>query len=287
MDLRISDIKLRINFFFIVIIAAALIAGLYREIIAALLALSVHECAHIFIGKELGLKIEELELSPFGGRIKVILDDTSSEAEMLTALAGPFANFVTVGVIIFLLKQKFISAELSEQLIHYQLMLGFFNIIPAFPLDGGRIFALWLRQHVSYTSSVRIASKMGKILAIVLLAIGILGLTFKRVFVSLFIASFFLFYQATMEEKNVVLIFMNQLIKKKQIILKKKYILGEFIIVVEDTPVKEILYLFSPQKYFVVLIMDENMSIKNYLTETEIFDKILEKGLELNMKDLI
>jgi stage IV sporulation protein FB len=55
----------------------------------------------------------------------------------------------------------------------------------------------------------------------------------------------------------------------------------------EDTPVKKILYLFAPQKYFIVYILDKNMEIKKYLTETEIFDKVIEKGLDLKMKDLI
>ena len=60
-------------------------------------------------------------------------------------------------------------------------MLGIFNMLPALPLDGGRIFALWLRQRVGYTSSVRIASQTGKILAFLMLLFALLGLFYKRV----------------------------------------------------------------------------------------------------------
>lgn len=287
MDLRIYNIKLSINFIFIFIIVSAFVAGLYKEITAVLLALAVHEMAHIIVGRELGLDIEELELSPFGGRIKVAFDKAASEEEILTALAGPFANFVSVGLIAFLTKLSFVSSEFSKQLIHYQLMLGFFNIIPAYPLDGGRIFSLWLRRHISHNSSVRITAKTSKILAIFFLIIAVWGITIGKIFMSLVFAGFFLFYQAIKIEKNVAFDFMKQLVMKKETVFKKKYISGDTIIVLEDTPVKDVLYLFSPQKYFIVVVMDKHMKIKKCITETEIFDKIIEKGLDLTIEDLI
>lgn len=80
---------------------------------------------------------------------------------------------------------------------------------------------------------------------------------------------------------------MKHLAKKTEKLSKNKYLPGEIIVVGEDTTVKKILYLFAPQKYFIVYILDKNMEIKKYLTETEIFDKVIEKGLDLKMKDLI
>ncbi len=287
MDLKVSNFKISISFFFILVVALALAAGMYMEVAAALLALGVHEYAHIFMGIKLGLVIHEIEILPFGGRIKSSLEDASTEEEMLTVLAGPLGNFAAVGFILFLSNQKLIPPETARHFTHYQLMLGIFNMLPALPLDGGRIFALWLRQRVGYTSSVRIASQTGKILAFLMLLFALLGLFYKRVFISFFIASFFLLKQASNEGKNAQFIFMKHLAKKKEKLCKNQYLPGEIIVVDEDSPAKRIIYLFDPQKYFIVHVLDKNMEIKKIFTETEIFDKVVEKGLDLRVKDLI
>lgn len=287
MVLRVCNYKINISLFFLTVVALAFAAGMYTETIAALFALGVHEFAHIFVGSRLGIVIHEIEILPFGGRIKSSLGDVSDENEILTLLAGPLANFAVVGFIIFISTFKFLPPRIAWQFIHYQLMLGIFNMLPALPLDGGRIFALWLRQRISYTSSVRIASHTGKILAYSMLLIAILGFVFKKVYFSFIISGFFLLQQASKEEKNAHLIFMKYLAKKKEKLLKNQYFPGEILVVDQETTAKKLLYLFLPTKYFIVYVLDKNMEIQKYLTETEIFDKIIEKGLDFKMKDLI
>lgn len=139
---------------------------------------------------------------------------------------------------------------------------------------------------MSYTASVRIASQTGKILAFLLLLLAFLGLIYKRVLINFFIVSF-LFQQALKAEKNAQIVFMKHLSKKKEKLHKNTYLHGDLIITTENTPVKEILYLFDPQKYFIIYVLDKNMEIKRHLTETEIFDKVVTKGLNLELKDLI
>ena len=80
---------------------------------------------------------------------------------------------------------------------------------------------------------------------------------------------------------------MKHLAKKKEKLCKNQYLPGEIIVVDEDIPAKRIIYLFDPQKYFIVHVLDKNMEIKKIFTETEIFDKVVEKGLDLRVKDLI
>lgn len=286
MVLRVSKYKITISFFFIAVVIFAFAAGMYVETLAALFALGVHEFAHVFVGNKLGVVIHEIEILPFGGRIKSSLSDASDESEMLTVLAGPLANFAVVGFILVLSTLEFIPPKIAWQFTHYQLMLGIFNMLPALPLDGGRIFALWLRQRMSFTSSVRIASHTGKILGYSMLIIALFGFAFKKLYISFIIAGFFLLQQASTEEKNAHLIFMKHLAKKEKLSIKR-YLPGEIIIADQETTAKKILYLFSPQKYLIVYILDKNMKIQKSLTETEIFDKIIEKGLDFKLKDLI
>ena len=287
MVLRVSDYKISISLVFVILVVLAFAAGKHVETMAAILALGVHEFAHVFAGKKLGIAIDEIEILPFGGRIVSGLNDAPDEKEILMVLAGPLSNFAVAGLILFLSTLELMPQKLAGQLISYQLMIGVFNMLPAFPLDGGRIFALWLSKHMTFTSSVRIASHAGKILAYSLLLTAFIGIIFKKINFSLIITGFFLLQQASNEEKNAHLIFMNQLAKKKERLLKNQYFPGEIVVVDQETPVKKLLYLFLPKKYFIVYILDRNMKIQKSLTETEIFDKIIEKGLDFKMKDLL
>ena len=74
---------------------------------------------------------------------------------------------------------------------------------------------------------------------------------------------------------------------KKEKLLKNQYFPGEIVVVDQEATAKKILYLFLPKKYFIVYILNRNMEIRKTLTETEIFDIIMEKGLDFKMKELI
>jgi len=288
MVLRVYNYKISVSCIFVAVVALAFAAGMYIETIAALFALGIHEFAHVFVGNKLGVVIYEIEILPCGGRIMSCLNDASDESEMLMVLAGPLANFVVAGLVLLLSNLEFLPPKIAWQLINYQLILGVFNMLPAFPLDGGRIFALWLRQRVSYTLSVRIASYAGRLLAYCLLFIAFLSfLFFEKVYINLIIIGFFLLHQASKEEENAQLIFMNLLLKKREKLLKNQYFPVEIVVVDQEIPAKKLLYLFLPQKYFIVYVLNENMEIQKLLTETEIFNKILEKGLDFKIKDLL
>jgi len=287
MVLRVSNCKVSISSLFIAAIVLALAAGMHIEMLAALFALGVHEFAHVFAGSRLGIPIHEIEILPFGGRIISGISDVTDESEVIMVLAGPLANFAAAGFMLGLSYFAILPAKIAWQFINYQLMLGVFNMLPAFPLDGGRIFALWLSKHMTFTSSVRIASHAGKILAYSLLLTAFIGIIFKKINFSLIITGFFLLLQASKEEENAHLIFMNYLAKKKEKLLKNQYFPGEIVVVDQEATAKKILYLFLPKKYFIVYILDRNMEIRKTLTETEIFDIIMEKGLDFKMKELI
>jgi len=287
MTFKAFNIDITISLFFSLILVSAIVAGFYIELLAALSALLIHEIAHIFLARMLGLKVEKLELLPFGGRIKMNLDETMPESEMITVLAGPMANFIMAGLLFFLVVEDFINLDLAQILIKYQLSLGLFNMLPALPLDGGRIFVLWLRQFMNYLSAVRLATKIGKTLAVIIFLFTVLGFAFGKLYINFLVISILLFLQAHKETKDAPLVFMAHLSKKKEYLSRKGYMSVETLVVVESTSVKTIIYLFTPQKYFLVKVLNHDMHIIKCLTETEIFNKIVEKGLDIRITELL
>ncbi|HHY05127.1 MAG TPA: hypothetical protein GX534_08080 [Thermoanaerobacterales bacterium] len=288
MTFKIFGIKTKINLFFILILFFGSFSGVLYDVIAAMTALVLHEFGHLVSAKSLGLLIEELEIMPFGGRIKIKnIDAISQESEIMVVLAGPMANFIASAFLLFFIKHNILPEYFGMQLINYQLKLGFFNLLPALPLDGGRLSLMWLRQRINFILAIKISCWAGKIIGLVLIFIAVWGVFIQRYFISFLLIGVFLIFYANKEEQNAPLIFIDQVVKKKEILKQKGFMPSEIITATENTIVKKILYLFIPQKYFIIHVLDDEMNIKKTITETEVFSKVIEYGLDISLKELL
>ena len=149
-------------------------------IAAVLLFLSVllHELSHSLIALRNKLPISRITLFIFGGVAQMEEEPRTPGVEFRVALAGPVCSFILMALFHFL---STVSKEGGEAFAIFSYasfingFLAFFNLIPGFPLDGGRLFrsALW---HFSgnFKSSTRIASRVGKGFAFFLMATGFL-----------------------------------------------------------------------------------------------------------------
>jgi stage IV sporulation protein FB len=289
MTLKMAGIRIKIDFFFIFILVSAALAGFLNEVLSLALALGFHEMGHLLSARELGLKVDELELLPFGGRIKIkSFDEALPEHQILTALAGPMFNFAASVLLFYLISQKILSGQIGNTMINYQLILGFFNLVPALPLDGGRIFVVWLRRYLNYLSAIRIACRVSKIISMLLVVAAVVqGVFLKRFLLNFVIAGIFLFAHALKEENEAPAAFIKQVAKKRESLLKKGCLPIESAVATGGASVRDVLYMFTPHRYFLLFIVDDQMHIKKYLTETEIFNKILQQGLDIKVDDLI
>jgi len=149
--------------------------GLFASII-------IHELAHSAVGRRLGMRIHGITLFVFGGAAEMTEEPASAKAEFLMAAAGPAASFV-LAVLFFLIALLLAALDTPGPLVtvvHYlsaiNVILGLFNLAPAFPLDGGRILraALWQwRGDVLWAT--RWAAQIGGMLGFALILLGILN----------------------------------------------------------------------------------------------------------------
>ncbi len=155
--------------------AAAAAGGLFASIL-------FHEFGHAIVAKRHGIRIRSITLFIFGGVAEMESEPPSAKSEFLMAIAGPIASVFLAGlffggVLAVRLLNGPISAEaILQYLCWTNLALVAFNLVPAFPLDGGRVLraALWqLKQ--SLPRATRIASNIGIGFAFVLMGLGFLS----------------------------------------------------------------------------------------------------------------
>ena len=183
-------IPIELHFTFILLIAAVFILSIptmqfYTFFIVLFLFVFVvfHELAHSIVARHYGIKVRKIILYPIGGvsEIEEITDNPSQEWRM--AFAGPLTS-VVLGVALLAVSlatstQTFtianfttITGNFLTDLATLNILLGAFNLIPAFPMDGGRVFRALLAERLKYSDATRYAVYIGKIFGVAMVIIG-------------------------------------------------------------------------------------------------------------------
>ena len=134
------------------------------------LSVLVHELAHSILAQRYGVKVREIILFVFGGVSDISEELKDYRKEFKMALAGPATSFVLGSILtlafIFFANSTGTSTNLLVPILYYSALLnavlGIFNLIPAFPSDGGRILrAILVRRNHDYNKATRTAAKVG------------------------------------------------------------------------------------------------------------------------------
>jgi Zn-dependent protease len=156
----------------------------------------LHEFGHIFAAGRYGIKTPDITLLPIGGVASLERMPEEPVREIVVALAGPAVNLV-LAVLLFLLFPEQINLErlrelqyapgdLITQVAFANVVLFVFNLIPAFPMDGGRVLRALLGFSMSYSTATRTAAGIGQAVAIVFAVLGLISNPFL-ILIALFI----------------------------------------------------------------------------------------------------
>jgi stage IV sporulation protein FB len=158
---------------------------------------ALHELGHAAMALKFGVKTREIVLYPIGG-IAALDRMPGGKAELLIALAGPAVNVALAGVLLAALaifggpppaspEQMFAPGRILFPLLFANIMLVLFNLIPAFPMDGGRVLRAALSLAMPEVRATAIAAAVGQGIAVLFGAIGLFGGNLWLVFIALFV----------------------------------------------------------------------------------------------------
>jgi Zn-dependent protease/CBS domain-containing protein len=173
----------------------AMLAGI-GFIVGLFVCVVLHELGHAVAARRFGIQTRDITLLPIGGVARLERMPDEPQQELWVALAGPAVNVVIAAVLcVWLalthgwapLSQLTIAAgSFGERLLLANLSLAAFNLMPAFPMDGGRVLRALLASRMSYPKATQMAASTGQALALVL---GFIGLFTNPVplFIGLFV----------------------------------------------------------------------------------------------------
>ncbi|ATO50571.1 MULTISPECIES: M50 family metallopeptidase [Brevibacillus] len=169
-----GGIRVRIHLLFWLVIGLAVMAGYFIETIALFIIVLIHELGHIAAARELGWEVKEIQLLPFGG-VAVMEESPSADAidEIVVALAGPFMNIVMIFFSLLFWWLGIWSEHWAHFFMKSNMMIALFNLLPMWPLDGGRIVQAVLTSFISYRKAAILSFSSSCGFAILLLGAGV------------------------------------------------------------------------------------------------------------------
>ena len=231
---------------------------LFLFLMSCLVAIE-HECAHAFAAAKLGYKLNKIVLMPFGAVIDGDLSGISLKDEIYVAFWGPFCNILTA---VFFVAWWWLTPTVyafTDTACHTSLAIALVNLLPAYPLDGGRIFRCTLARAFAknQANEGKAERKAEKICRAVTLAISagffVLFALVNPKNVSLLLFGGFLLLGGLGNKERSVYSKMDFTCKdalKKGIELKRVAVLG-------TCPIKDVLGFLSRGSYLVLEVYDE------------------------------
>ncbi len=205
---RLFGVPVRLHFTFILLVVFVAVsvlgsnqsnAGYAIFLLGGLVSVLLHELGHAVVAARFGIRTVEIVMFPIG-RLSRMERSLKPAAEIWVSLAGPLVNILlAAGVFAYMISVHEATpvglADLLQPngksvlalLLYGNLLLAGFNLLPAFPMDGGRILRALLTYVRPEDEATRIAAWMGRMLAISMGLYGLLGAHFMLVFFSLFI----------------------------------------------------------------------------------------------------
>jgi Zn-dependent protease len=175
------------------------------------LCLLAHELAHSLTARHFGVRVSGITLWLFGGVSNMEGEPKNAREELAITAVGPLTSLVLSGVFYLIAavlaggQRKTVAIDVVAWLAYINLALGLFNLIPAFPLDGGRVLAslLWWRGG-DRRRAVHTAVRVGRWFAFAMIAIGFVEFLTGQVFDGVWIAflGWFLLSAASAEESG-------------------------------------------------------------------------------------
>jgi len=199
---NIFGISINIHITFLLLLVFFLSGGIkwLALMIGVFCFVTLHEICHSLVARRYGIEVREITLLPIGGVASMTAMPEKPSQEFFISLAGPLFNIAVVAIFYYPMKsllgpdvlfyRPFSTATwplTTAYLYWINLMLAIFNLIPAFPMDGGRVLRALLARRIGYGKATKIAVNLGHIFALGFAYFGIVDFNIVLVAIAVFI----------------------------------------------------------------------------------------------------
>ncbi len=284
----VAGVVIAVHELFLLLLAVLVWLGRGLEAAMVFLVVLLHELGHALAARTYGLRVREVELLPTGGVARLDeLVELDPAVEGSIAAAGPLTNLVLVGLAALGARYRLIPAEWLDRFIQVNLALAVANLVPALPLDGGRMLRARLSARLGFRRATEAAVRWSRWLALLGLVAGAVGFYLGYMNASGMLLALFVYVGAGREEAMAGYAFIRYLVRKPLELGRHGCLVAHPLVTLDEVPVKEVVRHFVPRRYHLVVVLDRQGRLLGVATEPEVIGGLLERGLETPVGDLL
>ncbi len=258
--------KYKLHPLFILYLIFLLIMGQFEGVLIYILVVSLHEFAHSYTARKLGYKLDKLLLMPYGVCLNYKTNNFLPKDEILIAISGPLINILLSIVTIALWWIFPVSQIYTKQFCYANMVMFVFNLLPCYPLDGGRVLAGIITKKYDRKLAIKVTVTFNLLICLVFILTFISGLFFGVINTNILIMCVFLFLGILEPQKSTSYGYLSLYSDRKNVYKKGNQI--KFTLVFGDEPIYKIMAKMSKFKFnvFYVLLEDKKMKIISEIT---------------------
>lgn len=283
----VGGTEFRVNPATLLIVAGAFVLGRANDFLFALAALLLHECAHAVMAQAFGCKIESVELLPFGGMARIRHANLSPYAEFCIAAAGPIVSFILGGLTAAGAYFLPGTALPLRAFLSFNLTLAAVNLLPALPLDGGRMLRCLLEQRAGVSRATKLCCLFGVLFGAGFLALGVYASAKGAHNVTLFVMGFFLLLTAILELCRAPGKQLSAFLKMNGAIRRGQAVPVHSVAARASMPASEAMRILRANRFNVLRVVDASMRTLGELDEAILINGIARHGAGVSVGELL
>jgi stage IV sporulation protein FB len=282
---RIGGVKFQINPFLIAVLIVIWFVGLLPLGFLFTVSVLLHELVHVWMAKRSGLTVDAVELLPFGGVVRLV--ETLGVDPMLEACVSIVGPLFSIGLGILAALAYCLRLPYSFELMHINLVLGLLNLLPALPLDGGRLLRASLVMNKGYRRGTGLSIKISGVVGWLSIVSGTALLFYNISSVLLICLGVFILLSLQEERKQSSYVFMGYLLARRLRLLAQNRSSTRHLAFVLDTTIKEVVSNLNYKDYHIIWVLDRQCRVIGFLGESELLEAAFMQGSKTEIGTLI
>ncbi len=259
MTVKLFGVLIRFHPLLTVLTAVYLLSGRFSAFLCSFLALALHEGGHLLVLRALRLRVNDIEITPFGGLMEAHGQDalTGGKAFLLAA-AGILVNALFAFLSVQAYALSILTFSVAQEFLRANLALLFINLLPVLPLDGGRMAQAVLRRFFDETAVIRWLTVLATVCGLALIAASFLFALRGELLFSPAFSGLYLIYMAASARKSAMSRYITALIGRRQKLSNGVALQVEWLAASEKTPAHTLLSRLSLGKYHMLTVVRDD-----------------------------